>query len=103
MQVLETFSYTHVHNQTLMHALISLYAAPIDFDGTTLELTFDPGSTQNCVTVTIVNDDILETAEAFRASLTTTDSAVTLSTDTAQVTIIEDFSDSKLLTYVLIL
>ena len=47
--------------------------------------------------VTIVNDDILEGAENFRASLTTSDSAVILDTDTTQVSIIEDPNDGKIL------
>ena len=46
--------------------------------------------------VPIINDDILEDTENFFASLTTTDSGVTLNPDRAQVDIIEDPDDGEI-------
>ena len=45
--------------------------------------------------VTIVDDDIVEDTEDFFGSLTTTDSAVFLDPDRAQVIITEDPTDRK--------
>ena len=45
--------------------------------------------------VPIINDDILEDIESFTASLTTSDSAVTLTPDLARVDISEGSIDSK--------
>ena len=47
------------------------------------------------MTVPIINDDILEDTESFTASLTTSDSAVTLNPDLARVDIFEDPNDGN--------
>ena len=56
---------------------------------------FDDSTTRNCVFVSIENDDILEDTERFFGRLTTTDGAVTLNPDQAQVNIFEDSNDGK--------
>ena len=59
-----------------------------------MDLTFGPGVSRRCVIVTIANDDILEGAENFFSTLTTTDLDVILLPDEADVVINEDPDDS---------
>ena len=59
-----------------------------------MDFTFGPGVSRRCVNVTIVNDDILEGAENFFSTLTTTDLDVILLPNEAQVVINEDPDDS---------
>ena len=56
---------------------------------------FDDSTAGNCINVSIENDNILEDTERFFGSLTTTDGAVTLNPDQAQVNIFEDSNDGK--------
>ncbi len=78
---------------SIMYVICS--AAPTDYTGTSADLTFDGGTDRQCVTVPIINDDILEDTESFTASLTTSDSAVTLNPDLARVDISEGSIDGK--------
>ena len=71
-----------------IYATIS--AAPVDYDGTNLDFVFDADNSIHCVNVSIVDDEILEDTENFFGTLTTTDSAVLLIPDEAEVEIIED-------------
>ena len=72
-----------------------LYTAPIDYDAVTQTFTFGPGLVQQCATVPIEDDVILEATENFFATLTTTDSILILNPDSTQVDIIEDPNDCK--------
>ena len=67
----------------------------MDYDSTTLDFNFDPGNTQHCANVTILNDGILEATESFFVSLTTADSAITLVPRMTKVDLLEDPNDSK--------
>ena len=79
-----------------MHAALPS-ADPVDYVAVSVDFTFDPGNSRRCVDVSIVDDDILEATENFFGDLTTTDPAVTLNPDRAQVDINEDPNDGKLL------
>ena len=59
-----------------------------------MDFTFGPGVSRRCVNVTIANDDILEGAENFFSTLTTTDLDVILLPNEAEVVINEDPDDS---------
>ena len=67
-----------------------------DFDSTTVELEFQPGSTTACVAIPISEDLRLENNEMFLVELNTTDQAVVLNPRVALVSIIDN--DSKLQT-----
>ena len=60
-----------------------------------MDLTFGPGNTEQVVNIRIIDDLRLEADERFNSTvfLTVTDPAVSLSPDTASITIIDD--DSK--------
>ena len=47
-------------------------AAPQDFDGSTVEVEFQPHTTETFATIPIVNDGIAETRENFKLKLTST-------------------------------
>ena len=64
------------------------YAEP-----TPMELTIVAGADQQCTSISISNDPILETVELFSVELNTSDQAVTLHPSSANITI-ED-NDSK--------
>ncbi len=64
--------------------------APIDFEAITGSvLQFDQDTPTVTVTVTIIDDAILENVENFFGNLVTSDSAVDLGPDTATVNILE--------------
>ena len=66
-----------------------------DFVSVTRVLTFQPESTpQNCISVTIRDDSILETNEVFGVDLSTSDLGTNSGQQSANVTITND--DSKL-------
>ena len=71
--------------------------APDDFLLLTNQLTFNPGSglQQDCATITVVSDTILEDDERFSVVLTTTDPDVTIDPNTTVITLNND--DSKYL------
>ena len=60
----------------------------------TLELTIVPGTPQQCASISISDDAILENDEIFSLQLNTTDQAVTLRPSSANITIEDD--DGKL-------
>ena len=68
-----------------------------DFLSLVDQLTFNPGSglQRDCATITVGNNTTLEDDESFSVVLTTTDSDVIISQNTAVVTITND--DSKYL------
>ena len=68
-----------------------------DFLLLTNQLTFNPGNglQEDCATITVMNDTILEGDENFSVVLTTTDPDVTISPNTTVVTVTND--DSKYL------
>ena len=55
-----------------------------------MELTFNAGNTAQTVMIPIAGDNVVESTESFTVSLTTGDSAVTLSPSTTTVTIQDD-------------
>ena len=61
------------------------YAQP-----TLMELTIVAGTDQQCTSISISNDPILENDELFSAQLNTTDRAVTLRPSSANITIEDD-------------
>ena len=58
-----------------------------------MDLTFNAGNTNQTVMIPILGDTVVEGTESFTVSLTSVDSAVTLSPSTTTVTIEDD--DSK--------
>ena len=62
-----------------------------------MELTYGPNDTRLCAIVIINNDDTVELTENFFATLTTSDSAVSLGTDVAQIELLEDPNDCEIL------
>ena len=75
--------------------IISFTSAPLDFEATTAVLKFTPAVSRVSVNVSIVNDDRVEDSEYFFGNLRGTAELVTASPDMANVTIIEDSSDSE--------
>ena len=71
--------------------------APADYISPTLPITlqFTPDDGDREVSVTIINDDIVENAERFAGVLTTIDRAVILGPGRASVEITEDPNDGK--------
>ena len=74
--------------------------APGDFLLLTNQLTFNPGNglQQDCATIMIGSDTILEDDESFSMELTTTDPDVSISPSTAVVTLTNDNSKYLCLT-----
>ena len=68
--------------------------AGIDYEAVTTTLTFNESMPTQVVTIPILNDLIVENYESFDVTLTTIDTAVTLSLQTTHVTIRDN--DSKL-------
>ncbi len=62
-------------------------------------LTISAGSTENCTTITITNDTIVENDETFYVVMTTTDRRVTIFNNMTRVTILSDPADSELCSY----
>ena len=56
----------------------------------TTSVTFASNETSATVDVTILDDSIIESAETFTASLTTSESNVVIGEDTATVTILDN-------------
>ena len=79
----------------MITVFVNYYTAPADYGETIEDLTFDGSTGRQCVTVPIINDDILEDTESFTTNFTTSDSAVTLNPDLARVDIFEDPNDGK--------
>ena len=65
------------------------YAVP-----TSMELTIVAGADQQCTSISISADPILESDELFSVELNTTDQAVTLHPSSANITIEDDDSES---------
>ena len=59
----------------------------MDYEAVTTNLTFNASIPTQVVTIPILNDQIVENSESFRVTLTTFDTAVTLRSQTASVTI----------------
>ena len=60
-----------------------------DYSDVTVELTFDENTTEACVDISIIDDDIVEDTEDFSVTLATDDSAVMLEPDSAIVNILD--------------
>ena len=76
--------------------ILTLFHPPagIDYEAVTTTLTFNMSVPTQVVTILILNDTVVENYESFGVTLTTFDTAVTLRSQTARVTIRDD--DSKL-------
>ena len=64
----------------------------LDYNNTSVELTFTPPNltmddTVQCVNISVLDDAEIEVVEYFRVSLTTSDSGVTLNIEIARVAI----------------
>ena len=71
-----------------LSAPLYLFSAPMDFTRTTASLTFTDSNTKLCRNVTIQDDIIIEEEqEQFGLMLSTSDSAVQFSRETASATI----------------
>ena len=90
---------TLTHVPLMYYRVITVYVtisvAPVDYDATTVNFVFDADNSRRCVTVPIEDDDILEDTENFFGELTTTDPAVLLLPDIAEVVITEDPDDGE--------
>ena len=64
-----------------------------DFDRVNMPLLFPPGTSQQCVEIFIVDDDVLESFETFSVELTTTDESVFPIRNSSTVVIVDN--DSK--------
>ena len=71
-----------------------------DYNGISgLSVVFDPSTVNQSVSVSIINDQVLENLEFFYGNLSSTDRAVEFSVPSAQVSIVEDTAeDGKKLT-----
>ena len=81
--------------ETITHYTVASHAAfaGADYDAITTNGTFLNGSMagdMECVSVTITDDSALELDETFTVILTTSEPAVTLSNDTATITITDN-------------
>jgi len=76
-----------------MITFVVFSTAPNDYSASTHQLTFQPGITQQCADISIVEDVILENDEMFTVLLNTTDQAVVLSTATATIIITDNDSE----------
>ena len=70
--------------------VILAYAATADYGSTTALLTFEPADMEECVTIPIVNDTILEDNEFFSVMLVTSDSGVMFTRVMSSVEIMDD-------------
>ena len=61
-----------------------------DYVSISMDVTFDSGSTMATVNVTIIDDFVIEFAEAFTATVSTTDTTVNIINDTATITILDN-------------
>ena len=72
--------------------------APVDFMAVMgSDIVFNAGTISNIEVVTIVNDGVLENVENFFGNLATNDSAVIIAPGMTTVDIVEDPTDSKLI------
>ncbi len=62
----------------------------MDFIGVTSLLIFQPGVTEQCIDIIIVNDSALENDERFFVQLITADDSVDLTPSIAEVIISDD-------------
>ena len=76
-----------------MHVLF-IYPAGMEYTTVITTLTFSVSTPTQVVTIPILDDGICESSKSFNVTLTTSDPAVTLSIQTATVTISDN--DSKL-------
>ena len=82
------------HCACVIHVLLFLPPASSDYTTVTMDLTFNAGTTNQTVMISITGDTVVESTESFTVSLTTGDSAVTLNPSTTTVTTEDD--DSKI-------
>ena len=66
---------------------------PSDYTTVTAQLTFQATVTQQCSSISIVDDTILENDEVFSVQLSTLDPDVNLTPSTATVTVENDDSE----------
>ena len=76
--------------------LIFILTVSSDFaQPTPMDLTFLQGTTQQCASISISDDAVLENDELFSVQMTSTDPAVTLSPSASSATITIGDDDSK--------
>ena len=86
-------AHIHKHCGCVDHVLSFLPPASSDYTTVSMDLTFNAGSTNQTVMISITGDTVVESTESFTVSLTTGDSAVNLNPSITTVTIQDD--DSK--------
>ena len=69
----------------------------VDYSTVISEVTFQPGETRITVPVPIIDDDIFEDVEIFRAHLTTTDDNVNISDSMATVSIVDNDGEAYII------
>ena len=80
-----------------IHFVISV--ADVDFITTSAVLTFNASTSLQCDQVIIINDGILENNETFFVQLESSDDVVTVSLNSAPVTIIDDDCEFWIIQY----
>ena len=84
----------YISNAQCMFPHLLISPAGVDYEAVTTTLTFNVSMPAQVVTIPILDDLIVENYKSFSVALTTFDTAVTLRSQTASVTIRDD--DSKL-------
>ena len=98
LQGLNTSTITSISNALCMSPHLLISPAGVDYEAVTTTLMFNDSMSAQVVTIPILDDLIVENycnfVKSFGVTLTTIDTAVTLRSQTASVTIRDD--DSKL-------
>ena len=83
---------------TPVDCLCLLYiSVSVDYSTVISEVTFQPGETRITVPVPIIDDDIFEDVEIFRAHLTTTDDNVNIGDSMATVSIADNDGEAYII------
>ena len=85
--------------QYLVYIHFVTFVADVDFITTSAVLTFNASTPLQCDQVIIINDGILENNETFFVQLESTDDVVTVSLNSAPVTIIDDDCEFWIIQY----
>ena len=83
--------------QHILHFISFLDSAGEDYVELRAELTLPAGESELAVQLQLLDDSVVENNEFFLVHLSSTDSSVTISTPSANVTILEDDSETDTL------
>ena len=79
-----TFKHTHTHKTHTTHLHTHMYTAGLDYQDTRQNLTFTSEGSQS-VSISILDDFVVEDTESFRALLSSSDNFVLIGEDLADV------------------